>query len=644
MITKWKLFNFKSIKKETELDFAPLTIFAGANSSGKSTLLQSILLIAQTLANKVSSRSVVLNGALAKLGQFDDLKSAESDAGQIVIGWTCKPAYDSTMAGMRVASSRRAPTVYGRHRYAISSMSCEISFDTDDSGAQREVTQLHPRLFSSVVSSVTRDADGSDCPYSISIRRATAADTTLKHRWTEATETGNNIVRASLQYEVSLDDTSMAEIHEDMVSAEPIGCILLHFLPERIALGVDLVPETARFIVSTLIGDSPRVMPRRPFVGRERIVPKPVIDYILSVAKKIEGADLRDSLENALSQQSLFGESAVSMETFLDAFRRMPSRARIAFRRQIAEVSNLEGLVYDAIRKEQEEDLDVIFYRSPTGIAEACLYADQFFTTSVRYLGPLRDEPKPLYPLSPTVDPSDVGLKGEHTAAVLELHKNRPIRYIPTSAFIGDEVVPTPITRTLEAAVIDWLQYLGVAEGIQSHDKGKFGHELVVGITGGSRYHDLTHVGVGVSQVLPILVSSLLADTDTTLIFEQPEIHLHPKVQTLLADFFLSMTQLGKQCVIETHSEYLVNRMRFRTAAAVTTNPWLEAVRLYFVERGDDGSVFRKIDVNEFGAIIDWPDGFFDQNQREAEAILKAAMKKKHQRKSESARKGTLSE
>ena len=50
------------------------------------------------------------------------------------------------------------------------------------------------------------------------------------------------------------------------------------------------------------------------------------------------------------------------------------------------------------------------------------------------------------------------------------------------------------------------------------------------------------------------------------------------------------MTQLGKQCVIETHSEYLINRMRFRTAAAVTTNPWLEAVRLYFVERGKNGS------------------------------------------------------
>ena len=209
-------------------------------------------------------------------------------------------------------------------------------------------------------------------------------------------------------------------------------------------------------------------------------------------------------------------------------------------------------------------------------------YVDRFFSTSVRYLGPLRDEPKLLYPLSPTADPSDVGLKGEHTAAVLELHKNRQVNYIPTSAFSEPEIDPQPETRSLKEAVVDWLQYLGVAEGVDSRDRGKLGHELTVRISGANRSHDLTHVGVGVSQVLPILVASLLSDPDTTLIFEQPELHLHPKVQTLLGDFFLSLTQLGKQCILETHSEYLINRIRFRIAAAVDQNPWKESVRILF--------------------------------------------------------------
>lgn len=640
MIAKWKVFNFKSVRQETELQLAPLTVFAGANSSGKSAFLQSILLVSQTLANKVSSRSVVLNGALTKLGQFDDLKSDESDARQIVIGWTCRPVYDPQMTGRRVIGFGRTPTFYGRSAHAMSSVSCEIGFDTDDANAQREVTQIQPRLFSSVVSAVIRGADGSDRPYSIAIRRATTADTTSKHRWTEAAEEGNSLVRASLQYEVSLDDESLAEIREDLASAESIGCILRHFLPDRIALGVDLVPETARFIINALTGDGLRGIPRRPFIDRDTVVPRAIIDYILRVAERPEDPGLRRWTESLFNQPSLFGEAPITLESFLEAFRRIPLRARSEFRRKIVDDQSFEDMVNASVRKDKGEELDVIPYRAPSAIAEACGYLDQFFATSVRYLGPLRDEPKSLYPLSPTADPSDVGLKGEHTAAVLELHKNRPVRYIPTTGFAGDEVNLTPVTRTLETAAVDWLQYLGVAESIQSSDKGKFGHELVVGLAHGRRHHDLTHVGVGVSQVLPILVASLLAAADTTLIFEQPELHLHPKVQTLLADFFLSMTQLGKQCILETHSEYLVNRIRFRTAAAGTSNPWLEAVKLYFVERGADGSLFREVRMNEFGAILDWPDGFFDQSQREAEAILRAAViKRKQQRGSNDAQR-----
>jgi predicted ATPase len=64
MIAKWKLANFKSIREETELSMGPLTIFAGPNSSGKSTFIQSILLVSQTLTSNVRSRSVILNGYL----------------------------------------------------------------------------------------------------------------------------------------------------------------------------------------------------------------------------------------------------------------------------------------------------------------------------------------------------------------------------------------------------------------------------------------------------------------------------------------------------------------------------------------------------------------------------------------------------
>jgi len=247
----------------------------------------------------------------------------------------------------------------------------------------------------------------------------------------------------------------------------------------------------------------------------------------------------------------------------------------------------------------------------------------------LKYLGPLRDAPKPLYPLAPAADPHDVGLRGEHTASILDLHKKRKIQYIPSSNFVSPVIDRKVITRTLEAAVIDWLQYLGVASSVKSTDQGKLGHELKVGLSNSDGTYDLTHVGVGVSQVLPILVMCLLADADSTLVFEQPELHLHPKVQTLLGDFFLSMALCNKQCIVETHSEYFIDRIRFRIAAASSGNELNDRAKIYFVEKPSQSSSFREVVINEYGAISDWPEGFFDQSQQQAEEILRAAALKR---------------
>ena len=582
--------------------------------------------MAQTLAHKVTSRSVVLNGAFARLGQFDDLRSVDGDADQIVIGWTVQPLQYSQRK--RTLSIHRSPVYYYRSRHAISSVSCEIAFDTEGSGVQKEITQIQPRLFSSQLSTLTRDPEEGDQRFSITIRRAPTTSNGTKQKWIDASDSDE--ARSTLQYDVELDENSMADIREDLVSAEPAGCLLRHFLPGRLSVGVDRVAEDAQTISDIIAGERPRgIIPRHSYGGHEIGVPPAVIDFILNLAGNVSD-EARGMLSERLQPDpNPLVSDVISLEQLAEALNQITPHFRREIRQQLAENEDLKQLVNGSIREERKEEPAVIPFPPPRAITEASRYLDNYFSTSVRYLGPLRDEPKSLYPLSPTADPSDVGLKGEHTAAVLELHKNRPVQYIPTSAFSDAEINPQPVMRSLEAAVVDWLQYLGVAESVESRDKGKFGHELTVQIEGTKRSHDLTHVGVGVSQVLPILVSSLLSQPGTTLIFEQPELHLHPKVQTLLADFFLSITQLDKQCVLETHSEYLINRVRFRVAAAVTNNPWLEAVKVYFVERSPEGSTFQEVKINEYGAIMNWPEGFFDQSQQEAEAILRAAAKKR---------------
>ena len=166
----------------------------------------------------------------------------------------------------------------------------------------------------------------------------------------------------------------------------------------------------------------------------------------------------------------------------------------------------------------------------------------------------------------------------------------------------------------------------------ESKDMGKLGHELKVALANSDGKHDLTHVGVGVSQVLPILVMCLLAEADSALVFEQPELHLHPKVQTLLGDFFLSVALCNKQCIVETHSEYLIDRLRFRIAAA-EGDILADRAKIYFVEKPGAASAFREVTINEYGAIVDWPEGFFDQSQQQAEEILKAAAMKRKARR-----------
>lgn len=263
----------------------------------------------------------------------------------------------------------------------------------------------------------------------------------------------------------------------------------------------------------------------------------------------------------------------------------------------------------------------------PDPIEAGVAYVRNFFSKNVKYLGPLRDDPKPVYPHSGATDSMDVGFRGEHTAAVLEIHKGTEVSYLsPEDLEKGGDI--SPKKNSLIQAVLEWLRYMGIVTNVKTVDKGKLGHELKVSTNNNDNYHDLTNVGVGVSQVLPILVLSLLADKGSTLIFEQPELHLHPRVQTRLADFFVSMIQLNKQCIVESHSEYMVNRLRYRSV--VSEDSFIsDNVMMYFVEKEDGKSIYNPVKINRYGVIEDWPKGFFDENEENSAAILRAAMQKR---------------
>jgi predicted ATPase len=564
----------------------------------------------------------VLNGTLTRLGQFDDLKSHKSESDQITIGWECRPAQDGQLA---LIDNIRFPgpfMVYGRRIDSIKEITCKLSFDTNPGSPERDLYQLQPQLFLFTMSLLARTEENTDRRYELTVSRSPAGSAKIANL--EVENPANEIARASLEYDIALDKDSLEELREELATAEPVGCVLRHFLPDRLFVRVNIVEEIARWIQMVLMDDWPRFR-RFPLMDRELVMPAALVGQLQAKL----GAKLAVFLQN--QSELLDAGSGMPIREWMDRLRKLPL-VRRELRRALNEWTNLHDDIVNALRserKEGESEYQLLPYRPPVDLMNASAYLGMLFSNSVKYLGPLRDEPKPLYPLAAHADPTDVGLRGEMTAAVLNLHRERKIRYIPCSAFGKTPFEPTPVARSLEAAVTDWLKYLGIAETAHSVDKGKLGHELKVSLAEGGPIHDLTHVGVGVSQVLPILVMSLLADPDTTLIFEQPELHLHPKVQTRLGDFFLSIVLTGKQCLIETHSEYLINRLRFRAAAEDMANRVTENLKVYFVEKTGGSSNFREVKVNEYGAILDWPEGFFDQSQFESESILRAAAAKK---------------
>jgi predicted ATPase len=312
-----------------------------------------------------------------------------------------------------------------------------------------------------------------------------------------------------------------------------------------------------------------------------------------------------------------------------NTYKYLPTSVKQEFFRKIDEK---RPDLYKMLKAGRSPEIDIAYIPLSDLTDVATEYVQLFFSNQVKYLGPLRDEPKSVYPLAGSIDPKDIGFKGENTAAVLEVHRNTQINYLPCSVFTNNNLSFKMDNKSLIEAVLDWLKYLGIAHDIHTKDRGKLGHELTVSTLGTEDLHDLTHVGVGVSQVLPILVQSLLSEPGSTLIFEQPELHLHPRVQTRLADFFVSMIMIGKQCIIETHSEYMINRLRYMAAVTNGENVSTDVI-LYFVEKEKGHSIYRPIRINKYGVIKDWPKGFFDENEENAAEILKAGIQKKQKEK-----------
>lgn len=183
-------------------------------------------------------------------------------------------------------------------------------------------------------------------------------------------------------------------------------------------------------------------------------------------------------------------------------------------------------------------------------------------------------------------------------------------------------------TRRLFEQTELWLTKMGLAQKLEIRRLGKSPLYEVWVVRDGVP-SNVKDVGVGVSQVLPVIVAALHADPKHIVMVEEPESHLHPLAQSLLAELFVGVSkERGVQFIVETHSEHLFRRMQTLIAKKSVAPA---DCALYFIEKTGPEAQIRVLEANEFGAVTNWPEKFFGDAIGEAREQALARATSRHQ-------------
>lgn len=601
MLTRWTLENFKPIRTRLDLPVAPLTVLAGLNSSGKSSFLQSILLVAQTLANQKLDEPLVLNGTLVRFGTFQDVCNDRAEEQTIRIGFSL----DGAQTVPAQPSGRNGHRRSRKPKEALPATSVDVQFEgigaTDGEVAGINATKAIVRGVEMVVTSA-------EATTNVAVRRASLE---------EEEDFVSGIAEWSLGWRPYLPGKNyLAEIEAQGLSAGSVRALVgsAHFIPHRyVARRVSPVRDLRAFATEII----------QQSFGAE-VTTGLLSDMFTKYARMFGMIDASgdlsqearhriDKLATEASLEPFTGSSPKDLATWvaqLPAERRSDESFSTRLIDAILAIHPAEPghVLAEGLQEELSAPLD-----------RAAQHVIDTFSSAIRYLGPLRAEPHAVQSFSPSGQPDDVGPRGEYAAAVYASNRAQPIRFFhPLSQTIE--------TATLEEAMDAWLRYLGVADHVGAREAAAPGVSWMVRSAPAARERPLGAVGVGVSQVLPILVAGLLAPEGTILLMEQPELHLHERPQARLGDFFYGLTRVGKQVFVETHSAVLIGQLRYRMVQS--GQEARAAIAIYFVSQNAQGDArFEPIRISRRGAVENWPDGFFDESFRQEDRITEEGMR-----------------
>lgn len=588
-ISKVSLGNFKSVVDQV-VDLARLTLLVGENSSGKSSILQGLRLLQQGIQSKSVGDRFPLNGDLLRMGTIDEIRTARKDLEK-----------DTVSIGVEMVSDPRNLRSRIRRPPARIKWSIELSGTAPD-----EPGSTYLKSFNLI-----RYNNQHQLQLSLHIsRRGSKAkiesiyykNIPSNFRWFVSL---SRVIEADLSFKGTLEDNSPK-------STQISGVALMDSLPVYITKKRLTRRVLAEEWFSQTIEENTK---DRPKLSRDRV------SESIEISDRVHLVEVAIEHINTIIRQS---GSKVNPDDLLSLIPRIENKLL----REMGTLKSQEKTIKEISKGLKiDSQIDVIendnFARTEPGIT---LIRD--IIGKMRYLGPLREEPQFVMLTSPTASTGYIGDKGEFTAAVLynHLHGKQERKY-PLPNNIEEK------NLNLVEAVKSWASYLGLVEDVSIEDLAALGLTIKVKSQGVESELPLPSVGVGVSQVLPVVVLCLLAEPGSVILLEQPELHLHPGLQQRLADFFIAVAESGRQLIVETHSEYFVSRLR-RRVVEDSDDELLKLVKIVSAERDRETgeTTYRDIDLTQYGEIQDWPKGFFDQAAVDEREIIRGALLKRKAR------------
>jgi predicted ATPase len=246
------------------------------------------------------------------------------------------------------------------------------------------------------------------------------------------------------------------------------------------------------------------------------------------------------------------------------------------------------------------------------------LYYQEFYYLNAERIGPRLSQEIHFY------DYYNVGHKGEYTAQIIS-DLNYDFR-VDEKRVNKEFLVGSRFVHHVNA----WLNYILSGVSIISHYDEKTHTARVEIENPHSRGNPVapTNTGFGISYVLPIIVSGLIAKADRFLIVENPEAHLHPSAQSKIGYFLGIIANSGVRVILETHSDHVINGIQL---AVAKKNIPHDAITINFFSVNDDVNSetnknqpeIKSIGITNIGNLSDWPKGFFDQSQIDYSLLIK---------------------